>query len=66
MKIDWSAGYWMVWDMKGDRLAKVRQLHIQVPTQLFSEREAGRKGNWHGWLIVSGSLRVDGDVGYIE
>ena len=67
MKIDWTAGFWFVWDIKtGNRLAKLRQLHLSVPTQLFSEQEPGRKGNWHGWLIASGILRVEGDIGYIE
>ena len=50
----------------GNRLAKVRQLFSSVPSQLFNEREPGRKGNWHGWMIVSGTLRVEGDNGFIE
>jgi len=64
MKIDWTAGFWMVWDMKtGNRLAKVRQLFIGVPCQLLNENETG---NWHGWLIASGTLRVEDEIGFIE
>ncbi len=67
MKINWSAGFWMVWDMKtGNRLAKVRQLHIRVPCQLHSEKESSKTGDWYGWAIVAGQLRVEGAVGFIE
>lgn len=66
MKIDWCAGFWIVRDMKGNHLAKVRQLSISVPSELVSEKEPERKGNWHGWMVVVGTLRVEGDVGFIE
>lgn len=65
MKIDWMSGYWFVWDIKtGSRLAKVRQIHIQVPSKLHNETNA--EGVWRGYLIVSGQLRVDGEIGFIE
>ena len=65
MKIDWSAGYWRVWDIKtGNRLAKVRQIYISVPSKLHTETNA--EGIYRGYLIVAGILRVEGDNGYIE
>lgn len=67
MRVNWSGDRWVVYDIEtGIQLANVRQLFVRVPSQLFSEELPDKKGIWHGWLIVSGNLRVEGDIGFIE
>ena len=61
MRIDWSQGWWQVWNLDGVLLGKFRRVVLAAPAELVNT-----DGNRHGWLVTAGKLEPRGDVALIR